>query len=108
MRYSWLLCALVLLTSLPACFDVSPDHFASLDELVAYQKKDGYEMIDHIGDTWPADIEKERQYRNEVSVILPTSEALRYEEPGHKIRVITLKGEHNAQDVVVFRSVKEE
>jgi len=104
MRYSWLFCALVLLASLPACFDVSPDSFSSLGELTAYQKKEGYIMIDHFGDGWPAEVIKQRQYHDEVSVILPDSQAFRYDEPGYKLRVINLKGEHNAQIVVVFRS----
>ena len=106
MRYHCLLlCALVLLASLPACFDPEPEQFANLAELTSHQKEKGYVMIGHFGDAWPAEVVTQNQYRDCVNVILANSEAYRFDDfDGYKLRVIKLKGERNAEIVVVFRS----
>ena len=55
-RHGPFLCILVLLSSIPACFNPAPTRFASLAELNAYQKEEGYVLIDHFGSAWPARI----------------------------------------------------
>ena len=103
MRYSWhYLCALVLLVSLPACFKTAPEHFANLNALTSYEKKEGYVMVGHFGDGWPAEIQIERVYRDKAEVILANGEA--YDFEGKKLKVVNLSGEHNAEIVVVYRS----
>ena len=110
MRYSCLpLCALVVLASLPACFDPEPERFANLAELTSHQKKKGYVMIGHFGDGWPAKVVSERQYHDTVNVILANSEVHVFDEfDGYKLRVIKLTGKHNAEIVVVCRSQEKE
>lgn len=110
MRYNFLpLCAVVLLAALPACYDMTPQRFDSLAELSAYQKKEGYVMVEHFGEAWPAVVLSERVYKDEVTVILANSDTHLFEESeGHKLRVIKLKGERSAEIVVVFRSEEKE
>jgi hypothetical protein len=108
-RHCLSLFALALLASLPACFNPAPTHFASLAELNSYQKEEGFVMIDHFGDAWPARILKERYYHDEVNVILANSEPHVFDEfEGYRLKVITLKGEHSAEIVVVYRSKNKE
>lgn len=103
------LCALVLLASLPACFETAPEKFASLAELTSYEKKQGYVMIGHFGDGWPAEILTERVYHDKAEVILANAEAYSFDEfEGYKIKVINMKGERNAEIVVVYRSQERE
>ncbi|MHC4932874.1 MAG: hypothetical protein ACYTGV_11860 [Planctomycetota bacterium] len=106
MRCSYPLpCALVLLASLPACFDPEPERFANLAELTSLQEKKGYVLIEHFGDAWPAEVVTQHQYRDSVNVILTNSEAYRFDEfDGYRLRVIKLSGTHNDEIVVVFRS----
>jgi hypothetical protein len=110
MRYSCpSLCALVLLASLPACFETEPERFANLAELTSHQKKEGYVIIEHFGDAWPAEVVTERYYHDEVNIILANSEAYRFDDfDGYKLRVIKLRGERNAEIVVVCRSQEKE
>ena len=110
MRYSCpALFALVLLASLPACFDTAPQRFADLAALTAYEQKEGYVMIEHFGEAWPAEVVTERQYHDTVNVILASSEAYRFDEfDGYKLRVIKLKGQRSAEIVVVYRSQEKE
>lgn len=97
--------ALVLVTSLSACFDTTPPRFSSLAELNAYQEEDGYVMIEHFGDAWPAQVITERQYRDRVNVILANSQTYSFDDfEGYRLRVVTLKGERAAEIVVVYRS----
>jgi len=101
--------ALVLLASLPACFDTGPQRFANLAELTSHQKKKGYVMIEHFGDGWPAQVVTERQYHDKVTIILANSEAYDFDDfDGYRLRVIKLKGQHNAEIVVVCRSQEKE
>ena len=110
MRYSCTpLCALVLLASLPACFDPAPERFANLAELNSYQKKVGYVMIGHFGDAWPAQVVTERQYLDKVNIIMANSETHIFDDfDGYELRVIKLKGKRNAEVVVVYRSQEKE
>ena len=102
-------CVLALLAMLPACFDTEPQRFANLAELTAYQKKKGFVMIEHFGEGWPAEVVTERRYHDKVDVILANSEAHAFDDyEGYELRVIKLKGKHNAQLVVVFRSEEKE
>jgi glyoxylase-like metal-dependent hydrolase (beta-lactamase superfamily II) len=96
------LCALVLLASLPACFKAAPTEFSNLAALTSYEKEDGFAMIDHFGDGWPAKIDNERVYRDKAVVILADGEAYNFEGP--KLKVVHLTGEHSAEIVVVYRS----
>ncbi|MHC4550993.1 MAG: hypothetical protein ACYTEZ_19760 [Planctomycetota bacterium] len=103
------LCALVLLASLPACFETEPQRFANLAELTSHQIKEGYVMIEHFGDAWPAEVVSERQYHDRVNIILANSEVYGFDDfDGYKLRVIKLKGQRNAEIVVVFRSQEKE
>jgi hypothetical protein len=103
------LCALVLLASLSACYHAAPSSFANLAELTKYEKEEGYVLIDHFGSAWPARIVKERHYHDEVNVILATSETHVFDDfEGYRLKVITLKGEHSAEIVAVFRSKEKE
>ena len=106
MRYSCTsLCALVLLATLPACFEPETETFANLEELNSLQKKKGYVMVEHFGEAWPATVVTERQYRDDVEIILANNEAHYFDEfEGYKLRVIKLKGKRNAELVVVYRS----
>jgi len=108
MRYSCrLLCAVAVLVSLPACFQGPPDHFASLAELTAYEKGEGYVMVDHLGGGWPAVLQTERLFHDKVEVILANGEVHDYDDfQGYKLKVVKLKGEGNAEIVVVYRSEK--
>ena len=110
MRYSGRsLCAFVLLASLPACFENGPERFANLAELTSHEKEEGYVMIEHFGDAWPAEVVTERQYHDKVAVILANSETYRFDEfDGYKLKVIKLRGAHNAEIVVVYRSQEKE
>ena len=110
MRYSCTpLCALVLLASLPACFDTEPERYANLAELTSHQKKEGYVMIGHFGDAWPAEVLTERHYHDKVNIILVNSETHIFDDfDGYKLRVIKLKGKRNTEIVVVCRSQEKE
>lgn len=104
-----LLCALVLLAPLPACFNPAPTKFANLAELTSYEKEEGYVLIDHFGDSWPARTVTERHYHDKVNVILATNETHVFDEyEGYRLKVMTLKGQHSAEIVVVFRSKEKE
>jgi hypothetical protein len=91
MRYSFI-CALVLL---PACIDMTPERFASLAELTSKQQEEGYVMVEHFGDGWPAEVLSERRYDDErVTVLLANSEAHTYDgQKGQWLKVIKLKRE---------------
>lgn len=103
------LCALVLLASLSGCYETSPERFANLAELTAYQKKQGYVMIGHFGDGWPAEVLTERVYHDKVDVILANAESYSFDDfEGYTLRVVNLKGERNAEIVVVYRSQEKE
>ncbi|MHC4338757.1 MAG: hypothetical protein ACYSX0_00905 [Planctomycetota bacterium] len=103
------LCALALLASLPSCFDTAPQRFTNLAELTSHQKEEGYVLIDHFGDAWPAQVVTQRQYHDRINIILDNSEAYRFDDfDGYKLRVIKLKGKRNAEIVVVYRSMEKE
>ena len=102
-----LLCAVALLASLPACFESTPDHFKSLAELTSYEKKEGYVMIGHFGGGWPAEFLTERMFNDKAEIILADGEVHDFDDfAGYKLKVVKLKGERNAEIVVVFRSEK--
>ena len=100
-------CAIALLALLPACFDSMPDKFSNLAELNSYEKKEGYVIIEHFGDSWPARVLTQRQYHDKVNVILATQEPHVYDDyDGYDLRVVTLKGQHSAEIVAVYRTKK--
>jgi hypothetical protein len=59
------------------------------------------------GCAWPAELLAERMFNDKAEVILADGEAHDFDEfAGYKLKVVKLKGEHNAELVVVFRSEK--
>jgi hypothetical protein len=103
MRYRSFALLLVVFTVLPACFEMDAKKFANLSELVAFQREEGYVLVNQFGDAWPAEVTSERYYQDTVNVILANQEMQEIDGfDGYKLKVVTLKGDHNAEIVVVF------